>query len=139
MHGDGLADDEAICDELSDGLAGVGVGDLADLVGIKPNLALSTADDGGRQALLGGKIDPIVRRSQRLLIMSRHATGRPTRAGSRCRFISSRGGRDPGGPYAYILTDFDVVGDGRRGLSMGISSVYSRFSRWRLFCVALNS
>jgi hypothetical protein len=21
--------------------------------------------------------------------------------------------------YAYILTDFDVVGDGRRGLSMG--------------------
>jgi hypothetical protein len=92
VHGDGLADDEAICDELPDGLAGVGVGDLADLVGIKPNLALSAADDGGRQALLGGKIDPIVRRSQLLLMMSRDAILRPTRAGFRSRIISSRGG-----------------------------------------------
>ena len=61
MHGDRLADDEAICDELSDCLAGVGVGDFAGLVGIEPDLALSTADDGGRQALLGGKVDPNVR------------------------------------------------------------------------------
>jgi hypothetical protein len=61
VHGDGLADDEAIGHELSDGLAGVGVGDFAGLVGIKPDLALSAADDGGRQALLGGEIDPIAR------------------------------------------------------------------------------
>lgn len=65
MHRNGLADDEAICDELADGLAGVGVGDLADLIGIEPDLALSAADDGGRQALLGGEIDPVKRRSQR--------------------------------------------------------------------------
>ena len=60
MHGDGLSDDEAICNELSDSLAGVGVGDLAGLIGIEPNLALSTADDGRRKALLGGEVDPIV-------------------------------------------------------------------------------
>jgi len=57
VHGDGLADDEAICDELSDGLARVGVRDLTDLVRIKPDLSLSTAYDGGRQALLSGKVD----------------------------------------------------------------------------------
>ena len=60
MHGDGLSDDEAICNELSDGLAGVGVGDFAGLIGIKPDLALSAADDGRRKALLGGEVDPIV-------------------------------------------------------------------------------
>jgi hypothetical protein len=59
VHRHGLADDEAICDELADGLAGVGVGDLADLIGIEPDLALSAADDGGRQALLGGEVDPV--------------------------------------------------------------------------------
>jgi len=57
VHGDGLLNDEAILDELSDGLAGVGVRDLGGLIGIKPDLALSTADDRGRQALLGSKID----------------------------------------------------------------------------------
>lgn len=62
MHSDGLSDDEAICNELSDGLAGVGVGNFAGLVGIEPDLALSAADDGGRQALLSCKIDPIVRK-----------------------------------------------------------------------------
>jgi hypothetical protein len=60
VHGDGLADDEAIGDELADGLAGVGVGDFVDLVGIEPNLALSTADHGGREALLGAEIDPTI-------------------------------------------------------------------------------
>ena len=60
VHGDGFADNEAICDEFSDGLTGVGVGDLAGLIGIEPDLALSAADDGGRQALLGCKVDPIV-------------------------------------------------------------------------------
>lgn len=68
MHRYRLADDEAICDELSDGLAGVGVGDFADLIGVKPDLALSAAYDGGRQALLGSEVDPIVRRESQLLI-----------------------------------------------------------------------
>jgi hypothetical protein len=59
VHGDGLSDDEAICNELSDGLAGVG--DLAGFIRIEPDLALSAADDGRREALLGGEVDPIVR------------------------------------------------------------------------------
>lgn len=59
VHGDGLADDEAILDELADGLAGVGVGNLADLVGVKPDLALAAADNGRRKALLCAEVDPI--------------------------------------------------------------------------------
>lgn len=59
MHGNWLADDEAISDQLSDRLTRVGVRDLAGLIGIEPDLPLSTAHDGGRQALLGGEIDPI--------------------------------------------------------------------------------
>jgi hypothetical protein len=58
VHGDWLADDEAISDELSDGLPGVGVADLADLVGVEPDLVLAAADDRGGQALLGSQIDP---------------------------------------------------------------------------------
>ena len=69
MHGDGLADDEAICDELSDGLARVGVGNFAGLVGIEPDLTLSAADDGGRQALLGCEIDPIREKECQLLLI----------------------------------------------------------------------
>jgi hypothetical protein len=45
VHGNRLADDKAICNELSDGLAGVGVGDFADFVGIEPDLSLSASDD----------------------------------------------------------------------------------------------
>lgn len=45
MHGDGLADDEAILDELADGLAGVGVRDFALLAWVEPDLALAAADD----------------------------------------------------------------------------------------------
>jgi hypothetical protein len=59
--GHGLADDEAIGDELSDRLARVGVGDLALLVGVEPDLALAAADDRRGQALLGSQIDPIQR------------------------------------------------------------------------------
>lgn len=59
VHGDGLSDDEAIGDELADGLAGVGVGDLADLVGVEPNLALTAVEDIGRKALLGSQVDPV--------------------------------------------------------------------------------
>jgi hypothetical protein len=58
VHGDGLADDEAIVDELADGLTGVGVGDLVDLIGIQPDLALSATDNGRRKALLRAEIDP---------------------------------------------------------------------------------
>lgn len=58
VHGDGLADDETILDELADGLAGVGVGDFADLVGVEPDLALSAADNGRREALLRAEVDP---------------------------------------------------------------------------------
>jgi hypothetical protein len=65
VHGDGLADDEAIADELADGLAGVGVGDLAHLIGIEPNLALAAAHHGGGQALLGAKVDPVKRETTR--------------------------------------------------------------------------
>ena len=58
MHGDGLANDEAIGDELADGLAGVGVGDLIDFVRVEPDLALAAVGYGRRQALLRAEIDP---------------------------------------------------------------------------------
>ena len=45
MHGDRLADDEAITDQFADRLAGIRVGDFIDLVGIEPDLALAAADD----------------------------------------------------------------------------------------------
>ena len=59
VHGDGLSDDEAIGDELADGLAGVGVGDLVDLIGVEPDLALAAAKDIGREALLSTQVDPV--------------------------------------------------------------------------------
>ena len=59
VHGHGLADDEAIADELADGLAGVGVGDLVHLIRVEPNLALAAAHHGGGEALLGAKVDPV--------------------------------------------------------------------------------
>lgn len=68
VHGDGLLDDEAIGNQLADGLAGVGVGDLADLVGVKPDLALAATDDGRRKALLGTEVDPVMATCQRLLL-----------------------------------------------------------------------
>ena len=62
VHGDGLADDEAILNELADGLAGVGVGDLAHFIGVEPDLALAASDDGRRETLLSAEVDPIERR-----------------------------------------------------------------------------
>jgi len=56
VHGDGLADDEAIRDELPDGLAGVGVADLVDLGGIQPDLALPASYDGRGKALLRSEV-----------------------------------------------------------------------------------
>ena len=58
MHGHGLADNEAISDELADGLAGVGIGDFVDFIGIEPDLAFSASNDGGREPLLSAKIHP---------------------------------------------------------------------------------
>lgn len=59
VHGDGLADDQAIADQLADSLAGVGIGDFAHLIRIEPDLALTAADHGRRKALLGGEVDPV--------------------------------------------------------------------------------
>jgi len=58
VHCDGLADDETIADELADGLTRVCVADLVDLVGVEPDLALTTANHGGSEALLSGEVDP---------------------------------------------------------------------------------
>jgi hypothetical protein len=58
VHGHRLADDEAIADQLSDRLARVRIGDLVDFVGVEPDLALTAADDGRREAFLGAEVGP---------------------------------------------------------------------------------
>ena len=58
MHSNRFADDEAIADEFSDGLAGIGVGDFVDFVGIEPDLAFSAADHRRGEALLCRQIHP---------------------------------------------------------------------------------
>ena len=60
VHGDLFTDDEAIGDELADGLAGVGVADFADFVGVEPDLAFAAADDGGREAFLRAEVYPVM-------------------------------------------------------------------------------
>ena len=52
MHRDLLANNEAIGDEFTDGLAGVGVGDFVDLIGVEPDLALPTSCNRGGKPLL---------------------------------------------------------------------------------------
>lgn len=52
VHSNGFADDEAIADEFSDCLTGIGVGDFVDFVGIEPDLAFPAADHRGGEALL---------------------------------------------------------------------------------------
>ena len=59
MHSHGLANDEAIGDQFSDCLTGIGIGDFVDLVGIEPDFALAATDDRSRQALLSAEIDPV--------------------------------------------------------------------------------
>ena len=59
MHGDLLADDEAVGHELADCLAGIGVGDFVHLIGVEPDLALAAANDRGREALLGAEVHPV--------------------------------------------------------------------------------
>ena len=58
MHGNRLANDEAIGDELADGLAGVGVGDLIDFIWVEPDLALAAVGHGRREALLRAEVHP---------------------------------------------------------------------------------
>jgi hypothetical protein len=58
VHGDGLLDDQAIGDQLADGLTGVGIADLGDLVGVEPDLALTASEDSSGQALLSCEVDP---------------------------------------------------------------------------------
>jgi hypothetical protein len=58
VHGNGLLDDEAILDKLADGLAGVGIADLGDLVGVQPDLVLAAVQDGRRKTLLSRQVDP---------------------------------------------------------------------------------
>lgn len=62
VHGNGLADDEAIGNELADGLARVGVRDFTLLVRVEPDLALTAADDRRGKALLSSQVDPIKER-----------------------------------------------------------------------------
>lgn len=59
MHGDWFSDNEAIGDELPNGLTGVGVGDFVDLVRVKPDLALTAAGYGRGETFLGAEIDPV--------------------------------------------------------------------------------
>lgn len=59
MHRDWLADDKAIRDELADCLAGVGIGDFVDFIGIEPDLAFSTSCNRSSEALLGSKVHPV--------------------------------------------------------------------------------
>jgi hypothetical protein len=59
VHGDWLADDEAIADQFSDGLTRVGIRDFVDFIGIEPDLALAAADDRRRQAFLSSEVDPV--------------------------------------------------------------------------------
>jgi hypothetical protein len=58
VHGHRLANDEAIADQFSDRLSRVGIGDFVDFVGVEPDLAFAAADDGRREALLGGEVGP---------------------------------------------------------------------------------
>jgi len=59
VHGDRLLDDESIRDELADSLAGVGIGDLVDFIGIQPDLVLAASQDGCGKSLLSSQVDPV--------------------------------------------------------------------------------
>ncbi|GMT04491.1 hypothetical protein PENTCL1PPCAC_26665, partial [Pristionchus entomophagus] len=56
VHSDGLADDETILHQTTDVLAGVGIGDLVDLIGVEPDLSLSALEYGRREAFLQAQI-----------------------------------------------------------------------------------
>ena len=56
MNGVRLANYVAILDQLAEVLAGVGVGNLVDLVGVKPDLALAALEHAGSELLLKPEI-----------------------------------------------------------------------------------
>ena len=62
VHGDGFTDDEAIANEFADRLAGIGIGDFVDFVGVQPDFALATANHGGSETLLRPEVDPMISR-----------------------------------------------------------------------------
>lgn len=59
MHSDLFANDETIRHEFADCLARVGVGDFVHFIRVEPDLALATANNGGREALLCAEVDPM--------------------------------------------------------------------------------
>lgn len=68
VHRHGLSNDEAIGDQLADGLAGVGVGDFALLIGVEPDLALAAASDRRGEALLSSQIDHLENREAEMVV-----------------------------------------------------------------------
>jgi len=52
VNGLRLLDDQAVLDQTTDVLAGVGIGDLGDFIGIHPDLVPATLQDGSGQPLL---------------------------------------------------------------------------------------
>lgn len=58
MHGDMFAYDETIGYKLSDRLARIGIRDFRNLIWVKPNLALATANNRGSKPFLRAKVNP---------------------------------------------------------------------------------
>ena len=56
MHGNGLLDDQTILEQTTDVLTSVGIGDLVDLIGVKPYSLLTAFQNGRREALLEAKV-----------------------------------------------------------------------------------
>ena len=62
MHGNLFLDNETIGHEFADGLARIRIGDFAGLIRIEPDLALATASNRCREALLSTEVDPVRKR-----------------------------------------------------------------------------
>lgn len=60
VHGCRLDDDAPVLDEFLNMRARVGVSDFSLLGGIKPDLALADASDGGGESFLGAQVDHFV-------------------------------------------------------------------------------
>ena len=59
VHDNRLLDDEAIRHEFADGLARVGIGDLAELVGVEPDFVLAATHYISGEPLLRSQVDPV--------------------------------------------------------------------------------
>jgi len=60
VHGHWFLDDETVDDKFTDGLTGIGVADLAHLIGVEPDLALTAAHNGRGETLLSLQINHCV-------------------------------------------------------------------------------